>query len=73
VPTYIDFVSARFGGGDMTYCGARTIGTFTPQVTYQNTLQMSAEDRQLIIGTTNNNDVGTYQFDLIDFIDVKEL
>ena len=38
VPIYIDFVSARFGGGDFMYCGARTIGTVTPQATYQNTL-----------------------------------
>ena len=38
VPIYIDFVSARFGGGDFMYCGTRDIGTVTPLATYQNTL-----------------------------------
>ena len=34
---------------------------------------MDAVDRQLIIGTNNHNDVTTYEFDLIDYIDGKEL
>ena len=55
------------------YCGARTIGTVTPQATYQDTLQIDAVDRQLIIGTNNHNDVTSYELDLVDYIDGKEL
>ena len=55
------------------YCGARTIGTVTPLATYENTLQLNAVDRQLIIGTDNHNDVTSYELDLIDYIGDKIL
>ena len=73
VPLYIDFVSQRFGGGNIDYCGPRTIGTYTPISTYQAYLELKAEERQLVVGTSNNGAAGVYSFDLIDFLDVKVL
>ena len=55
----------------MAYCGARTIGTYTDQATYQNFLELKTDDRELIIGTNDNSNAGTHSFTVIDFVGAK--
>ena len=73
VPLYIDYVSFLFGGGNIEYCGTREIGIAENTVTYQNYLELRADDRQLIVGTDNNGDVGTYQLTIIDYVNTNRL
>ena len=73
MPLYIDFISENIGRGNIEYCGPRTIGTYTPITNYQDYLELKAEERQLIIGTSNNGAAGVHQFDLIDLLETKVL
>ena len=73
VPLYIDYVSFLFGGGNIEYCGSREIGIAESTVTYSNYLELRASDRELIVGTDNNGDVGTYYLTIIDYVATNRL